>query len=155
MTAIRISTSFALVILSAAVAGGSAVAARVAAHRALAKEDRSHVAFSQDLPQLNGAKLAVTVVEVSYGPDESSMAHSHPCPVIGYVLEGSLRTQVKEKAEAIYKASESFYEAPNGIHLVSANASDKKPAKLLAFFVCDHAAPLSLPASENKGEGGK
>jgi quercetin dioxygenase-like cupin family protein len=154
MTATRIWTSFALVILSAAVAGGSAVAARVAAQMAL-EEERSRVAFSWDLPRLNGAKLSVTAVEVNYAPGESSMPHSHPCPVIGYVLEGSLRTQVKGNTETIYKAGESFYEAPNGVHLVSANASDKKPMKLLAFFVCDHNAPLSLPVPETKDKGGR
>jgi quercetin dioxygenase-like cupin family protein len=155
MAATRKWTSFALVILSAAVVGGSAVAARVAAFTAPEKEERSKVVFSSDLPRLNGAKLAVTVVEVSYGPGEFSIPHSHPCPVIGYVLEGSLRTQVEGKAETIYKAGESFYEAPNGVHLVSANASDKKPMKLLAFFVCDHEAPLSLPVPETKDKGGK
>jgi quercetin dioxygenase-like cupin family protein len=114
MTAPRMSTSFALVILSAAVAGGSAVAARVAAFAALEKQERSKVVFSSDLPRLNSAKLAVTVVEVSYGPGESSVPHSHPCPVIGYVLEGSLRTQVKGSAETVYKAGESFYEPRTG-----------------------------------------
>jgi len=29
----------------------------------------------------DGANLAVTVIEDSYGPGESSMPHSHPCPV--------------------------------------------------------------------------
>lgn len=155
MAATRIWTSFALVILSAAVAAGSAVAARVAARTALEKEERSRVAFSWDLPRLNGAKLSVTAVEVNYAPGESSMPHSHPCPVIGYVLEGSLRTQVKGNTETIYKAGESFYEAPNGVHLVSANASDKEPMKLLAFFVCDHNAPLGLPVPETKDKGGR
>jgi len=86
---------------------------------------------------LNGEQLSVTVVEVNYGPGESSTPHSHPCPVIGYVLEGALRTQVKGEPLAIYKAGETFYEAPNGVHLVSANASDKERARLLAYFVCD------------------
>ena len=45
--------------------------------------------------------------------------HSHPCPVIGYVLEGALRTQVKGRPEAIYKTGESFYEAPNSVHGIS------------------------------------
>ena len=106
----------------------------------------SRVAFSHALPALNGEKLAVNVVEVSYGPGEASPAHSHPCPVIAYVIDGEIRSQVKGQPEAVYKAGESFYEAPNGIHQVSANASRTKPAKLLAIFVCDHAAPLSAPA---------
>lgn len=107
----------------------------------------SRIAFSRTLPPLDGGKLAVDIVEVTYGPGAASPAHSHPCPVVGYVLEGAIRTQVKGQAEAIYKAGESFYEAPNGVHLVAANLSDTKPAKFLAFFVCDHHAPLSAPVN--------
>jgi quercetin dioxygenase-like cupin family protein len=61
-----------------------------------------------------------------------------------------LRTQVKGEAEAVYKAGESFYEAPNGVHLVSANASKARPAKFIAYFVCDQETPLSVKAPENK-----
>ena len=106
----------------------------------------SRVAFSHSLPALNGEKLAVNVVEVSYAPGEASPAHSHPCPVIGYVVDGEIRSQVGAQPEVVYKAGDSFYESPNSIHEISANASRTKPAKLLAFFVCDHAAPLSAPA---------
>jgi len=45
----------------------------------------------------------------------------------------------------IYKAEESFYEAPNGVHPLAANASDREPAKFIEFFVCDHNAPLNTP----------
>lgn len=139
-----------MIISSAALAGGCLVMARAASEKTQEKAERSRVAFSHDLPRLMGDKLSVTIVEVNYGPGESSAPHSHPCPVIGYVLEGSLRTQVKGEPEAIYKAGESFYEAPNGVHIVSANASDKERARLLAYFVCDQHAPLSVAAPENK-----
>lgn len=113
--------------------------------------DRSaETIFSHVLPTLNGGKLAAHVVEVTYGPGAASPPHGHPCPVIGYVMQGSLRTQVKGQPEAVYKAGESFYEAPNGVHLISANASNTEPAKLLAFFVCDHDAPLSAPVKEER-----
>jgi quercetin dioxygenase-like cupin family protein len=107
------------------------------------------------MPRLDGDHLKVTIVEVSYGPGWSSPPHSHPCPVNGYVIEGALRTQVKGEAEAIYRAGESFYEAPNGIHQVSANASRTKPVKFLAYFVCDHDTPLSVGAGETSGGGGR
>ena len=106
----------------------------------------SRTAFAHALPAMDGQKLGVDLVEVTYGPGAASPTHSHPCPVIGYVVSGAIRTQVKGEAEAIYKAGESFYEPPNGVHLVSGNASDKQPAKLLAIFICDHEAPLSAPA---------
>jgi quercetin dioxygenase-like cupin family protein len=82
---------------------------------------------------------------VTYPPGGFSTPHSHPCPVIVYVLEGELRAQVKGEREATYKAGESFYEPPNGVHQVSANASNKKPVRFLAYFICDHEAPLSAP----------
>ena len=154
MTSVRIrawaSRAMLTIISTAAVAGGRLVIARAASERTQEKIERSRVAFSHDLPPLLGDKLSVTIVEVNYGPGESSEPHSHPCPVIGYVLEGTLRTQVKGEPEAIYKAGESFYEAPNGVHLVSANASDKDRAKLLAYFICGQHAPLSVAAPENK-----
>ena len=68
--------------------------------------------------------------------------------MIGYVVDGTLRTQVKGEPEAVYKAGESFYEAPNGVHQVSANASDRKPARLLAYFLCDRDTPLSAAAPD-------
>src|SRR5271157_5774709 len=84
-------------------------------------KERARVALSHSLPKLDGAHLKASVVEVHYGPGESSPQHSHPCAVIGYVVEGALRTQVKDELEALYRAGESFYEAPNGVHVVSAN----------------------------------
>jgi quercetin dioxygenase-like cupin family protein len=153
MKAIRIrmwaSRALLLIIFPAAVTGG-VVIAQARPETTQEKIERSRVAYSHDLPRLTGDKLNVTIVEVNYGPGESSAPHSHPCPVIGYVLEGTLRTQVKGEPEAIYKAGESFYEAPNGVHMVSANASDKEPARFLAYFVCDQHEPLSVTVPENK-----
>jgi quercetin dioxygenase-like cupin family protein len=105
-------------------------------------------AHARDLPAMDGGRLKATVVEVTYGPGASSPPHSHPCPVIGYVLEGTLRTQVKGEPAVVYHAGESFYEAPNGVHQVSANASDRKPARLLAYFICDRDTPLSTPVAD-------
>jgi quercetin dioxygenase-like cupin family protein len=38
---------------------------------------------------------------------------------------------------AIYRAGESWSEPPGAIHLISRNASNAEPAKLLAVFVLD------------------
>jgi quercetin dioxygenase-like cupin family protein len=111
-------------------------------------KDRARIVLSKPLPKLDGDHLKVTVVEVRYGPGEASPAHSHPCAVIGYVAAGSIRTQVKGEPETLYKIGESFYEAPNGVHLVSANASATEPAKLVAYLICDHDAPLSVDLPE-------
>lgn len=113
--------------------------------------EQARVAFAHGMPHLDGNHLKATIVEVTYGPGESSPPHSHPCPVIGYVIAGSLRTQVKGEREVVYHAGQSFYEAPNGVHQVSANASAKSPVKFLAYFVCDHETELSVAPPLDKG----
>ncbi len=112
-------------------------------------QDRARIVFSQQLSKLDGEHLKVTLVEVRYGPGEASSPHSHPCGVIGYVIEGAIRTQVNSEPETIYSAGQGFYEAPNSVHLVSANASSTRPAKLVAYLICDHDAPLSVDVSES------
>ena len=107
-------------------------------------------AFSHALPQLDGNHLKATVVEVNYAPGEADTPHSHPCTVIGYVAQGAIRFRVKGGPEGVFKAGESFYEPPNGVHEVSANASDKEPAKLIAFFVCDHETVLTMPPMDGR-----
>ena len=108
--------------------------------------------FSHALPKLDGSHLRAIVVEVNYAPGESDKPHSHPCTVIGYVAQGAVRFQVRGGPETVYQAGESFYEAPNGVHQVSANASAKEPAKLIAFFICDHETPLTMPPMDGSAE---
>ena len=103
------------------------------------------VALSRPLATMKGDGLKVTVLEVVYAPGAASSPHSHPCPVIGYVVSGSVRMQVKGEPEAVYKTGDSFFEAANGVHLISANASNTEPAKFVAYFLCDHETELSVP----------
>jgi quercetin dioxygenase-like cupin family protein len=126
--------------------------AMMAAAPSAQRDARVRTVCSHALPAMDGRHLAVTAVEVTYPPGGSSAAHSHPCPVIGYVLKGAVRMQVKGSAPTIYTAGDSFYEAANGVHLVSQNASTRQPATFLAYFICDHAGPLSV-AVPAKGEG--
>jgi len=109
---------------------------------------KARLVIAQALPRLDGDHLKLRLVEVSYGPGGSSEPHSHPCPVVGYVIEGALRTQVRGQAEVVYRAGESFFEEPNGAHLVSANASQDRPVRFLAYFTCDSDVPLSVAVPE-------
>lgn len=102
-------------------------------------------AFTGGLPGMVGDRLRTTVLEVTYEPGGASAPHRHPCPVVGYVVQGHLRTQVEGGRVAVYRAGESFFEAPNALHRVSANASDDKPVRFLAIFTCDRETPLSVP----------
>jgi quercetin dioxygenase-like cupin family protein len=39
--------------------------------------------------------VAINIVSVTYRAGSASPAHSHPCPVVNYVLENAMRTQVR------------------------------------------------------------
>ncbi len=118
------------------------------------KKDRARIVTSQPLPKLDGDHLRGVLVEVRYGPGEASSSHSHPCAVMAYIVEGAVRTQIEGEQERIYTAGESFYEAPNGVHLVSANASSTQPAELVAYLLCDHDVPLSVDVPESSPSKG-
>jgi quercetin dioxygenase-like cupin family protein len=134
-----------------AVLGGAAIACLTVAPPVVAQQPhttrgaRERITSTRRLPALDGGRLQVTLVEVVYGPGEFSEPHRHPCPVIGYVLEGALRMRVGNGPEVVYTTGEGFYEEPNADHVVSANASRTEQARFLAYFTCDHDEPLSAP----------
>lgn len=95
------------------------------------------VVFDRPIPNIPGKSMKGVLVE--YGPGAASPSHTHPKTAFIYatVLEGSFRIKVKGEPEKIYNVGENFVEEPGSVHEVSANASDAKPARLLAVFVLD------------------
>jgi quercetin dioxygenase-like cupin family protein len=91
--------------------------------------------FSHAIPNIPGKSLVA--VEVSYAPGGASSPHhhAHSAFIYAYVVSGSIVSQVKGQPAHTYNAGESFYEVPGAHHLVSRNASETEPAKLLAVFV--------------------
>jgi hypothetical protein len=45
-----------------------------------------------------------------------------------------------------YIAGQTFYEAPDDVHIVGRNASKTESAKLVVFLVKDKGAPVVIPA---------
>jgi quercetin dioxygenase-like cupin family protein len=62
--------------------------------------------------------------------------------VVGYVLEGTLRTQLQGGPVHVVGPGEAFYEDPSDVHAVSENAG-ATVTRFLAFFVCDDDHALS------------
>ena len=106
----------------------------------------SKVVFTHDLPDLDLRNWSTTVVEVSYGPGESSSAHRHPGITMAYVLEGEIRTKLGDGPEKVYRVGEMFLETPEQLHAVSGNGSKSKPARLLAVLLAEKGKQLSTPA---------
>ena len=80
---------------------------------------------------------------VTFLPGSVSSPHKHPCPTFGYLLQGELES-VFEGVKHIYKAGDSFYEKPNGLHSLTRNNSKSAPAKLLVFFINAPSKPNSI-----------
>jgi len=53
---------------------------------------------------------------------------------------------VDDDPEKTYMKGEMFIEYPNQVHAVSRNASDVKPAKLLAILLAEKGKTLTTPA---------
>jgi quercetin dioxygenase-like cupin family protein len=77
----------------------------------------------------------ISMLTVEYAPGESSPKHRHHGQVMVYVLEGTVRMQIEGQELVTLSRGQTFYEGPEDVHLVSANASKTEPAKFLVFKV--------------------
>jgi quercetin dioxygenase-like cupin family protein len=109
-------------------------------------KSRVTLVYDHELPNVPGKSIRGVLVE--YEPGGSSPAHIHAKSAFIYatVLEGAVRSQVNDGPVTTYRAGESFSENPGDRHRVSENASDTKPARLLAVFIVDtNERELTLP----------
>jgi quercetin dioxygenase-like cupin family protein len=102
---------------------------------------------TKDLMGIPGKEAVMLTVD--YAPGQASAPHRHNASTFVYVLEGSVIMQVKGGKQMTLGPGETFYESPEDIHVVSKNASDTKPAKILVFFVKDKGAPGTVAAPQN------
>ena len=121
---------FALLLVSISLANAVADGAK-------ATDARVTLVYQHELPNVPGKSIKGILVE--YGPGGYSEGHTHPGSAFIYatVLEGAIASQVNDDTVKTYQAGQSFSELPGDRHMVSANASKTKPAKLLAVFVVD------------------
>lgn len=108
---------------------------RVAA-RTRAAGAGSKALVTHEGPLAAGGRVQMQVSEVSYEPGGWSTPHQHPCPVVVYVLDGAIRSQLAGQEARVYRAGETFTELPTDKHVVSENVSETAPARFLAYFAC-------------------
>jgi quercetin dioxygenase-like cupin family protein len=75
----------------------------------------------------------VEMKEVTMPGGQAALKHSHPCPVIGYVLSGNVLFQIEGEESLILKEGDAFYEPKDKTILHFDNALRDKP---LTFFAC-------------------
>ena len=94
------------------------------------------VAADKPIPNVPGKRLVSHIVD--YPPGVSSASHRHGSAfVYAYVISGEIRSQVDDEPARVYRPGETWFERPGSYHRVSENASDTKPARLLAVLIVD------------------
>ena len=141
--------SFALVALIV----GSSLAVYVAHAQRSANDaplrETTTVVADVPIPNLPGKRLVSRVIDYPPGTGTASHRHARSAFIYAYVLSGEVRSQVDNEPARIYQAGETWFENPGAHHRVSQNASDTRPARLLAVIIVDDAdKPLTIPDAE-------
>src|SRR5215475_586411 len=79
----------------------------------------------------------VEIKGIVFQPSQKTGLHFHPCPVVGYIAEGTVAFQVEGSEEKTLRAGDAFFEPPNVKILKFDNASDKNGMKFIAFYLLD------------------
>ena len=87
----------------------------------------------------------VTMITVDYAPGAADPVHRHDASAFVYVLEGAVEMQMAGGEKVTLGPGQTFYEDPNGVHLVGRNASETEPAKFVVVLVKNEAAPILVP----------
>jgi quercetin dioxygenase-like cupin family protein len=99
--------------------------------------------MSKDLTDIPGKEVLMITVE--FPPGGADPVDRHDAHGFIYVLEGTVVMQVKGGKEVTLGPGQTFYEGPDDIHVVGRNASNEKPAKLLAMLIKKKGAPALVP----------
>lgn len=102
--------------------------------------------MTRDIADSPGKEVAMIVVD--YAPGAKDPVHRHNAGAFVYVLEGTIEMQMKGAEKAVLHPGNTFYEDPDGVHLVGKNASDTKSAKFLVVLIKDKGAPILVPMHE-------
>ncbi|WP_254560028.1 cupin domain-containing protein [Dyadobacter diqingensis] len=80
--------------------------------------------------------------EITLTPGQHAPLHQHPCPVVGYVAEGTLVYQILGQPARTLSAGDAFYEPAGTAIARFENASADKPLKFIAFYLSHGEQPL-------------
>jgi quercetin dioxygenase-like cupin family protein len=79
----------------------------------------------------------VEIKEIVFQPGQKTGLHFHPCPVVGYIAEGTVAFQIEGCEERTLHAGEAFFEPANAKMLKFDNPSQKNGMKFIAFYLLD------------------
>ena len=77
----------------------------------------------------------VEIKEVNIAEGQAVPKHLHPCPVVGYIVSGTVFFQVEGEERKVLKQGDAFYEPKNKTILHFDNGSKDKPLIFVAFYL--------------------
>lgn len=87
------------------------------------------------------------LVEVNFAPGAASQAHRHPGPILGYVVDGQMRTAINHEPDQIIPAGGTFFEPHGALHTSFSSANPQAPVRAVAFLVVPSGSPLTERAT--------
>lgn len=85
-------------------------------------------------PPVSVSKM--TAQQITLPPFQKAPLHTHPCAVVGTVVQGTITYQIAGRSPSILTAGDVFYEPANTKIARFDNTGDT-PATFTAFYLCD------------------
>jgi len=90
--------------------------------------------FESTLPNVKGKTFTSAIVD--FPPAARAAPHRHgKAFVYAYVLDGSVTSKLAGEPVRTYHQGQNWFERPGAHHVLTANISRTKPAKLLVVFI--------------------
>jgi quercetin dioxygenase-like cupin family protein len=77
----------------------------------------------------------VEIKQIDFAPGQKTGLHRHPCPVVGYIAQGTILFQVEGQPPKSLSAGDAWFEPASGKILHFDNASSQDPATFIAFYL--------------------
>lgn len=79
----------------------------------------------------------IEAYQITFGPGQTGARHLHPCPVIGYIVEGSAVMEIEGQSPQQLPAGSVFYEPAETIIARFDNASAEMPMMFVAYYLME------------------
>jgi len=87
------------------------------------------------------------LLELNFQPGVSAPEHRHPGPIIGYVVDGQMRTAINHEPDQIVPAGGTFFEPHGALHTAFSSAKPDAPVHAVAVLVVPSGSPLTERAA--------
>jgi quercetin dioxygenase-like cupin family protein len=84
----------------------------------------------------------VDVREIVFAPGQKTGRHQHPCPVVGYIAQGTAVLQIEGREPQSLPTGAAFYEPAQTVIARFDNASQTEPMKFIAYYLLEANEPL-------------